>query len=292
METLPLFPPASEPTSSRRASPASRFPRPEDDGARRTTARSGLACSRLSPASGPLGRCLRTLLASPLWRSPAGPLAWSAKPLADSTTVIYTVRYTHDKTACISERSVAISKTKVSRSSRSLFRLALSARRTSASASGSSPGTPAAATEARSAAFKSARPAPRERAALFPTPLASCANGPQTSRNRGGLKLQQAVSLFPTPRASPGENRQTKPSPSQRAGRRGRSLAAVACGSPPPGRGHPAGAGLNPDWVELLMGFPPGWTEVTAAPEPGSGTATGSGASRASPPPSPTVPAA
>jgi hypothetical protein len=54
--------------------------------------------------------------------------------------------------------------------------------------------------------------------------------------------------LWPTPRASANENRQTKPTPSQLAGKHGLSLAAQV------------GGYLNPTWVEWLMGYPPEWT--------------------------------
>ncbi|MGW2043742.1 hypothetical protein ACWCPF_00965 [Streptomyces sp. NPDC001858] len=40
------------------------------------------------------------------------------------------------------------------------------------------------------------------------------------------MNLRHVVSLLPTPRASANENRQTKRSPSQEAGRHGKSLAA------------------------------------------------------------------
>ena len=83
--------------------------------------------------------------------------------------------------------------------------------------------------------------------------------------------LDSAVRRWPIPRSSPNENRQTKPTPSQLAGKHGMNLATVvAQGSPPLGSdaekmghgnlSHQAGGKLNPTWVEWLMGYPLGWT--------------------------------
>ena len=68
--------------------------------------------------------------------------------------------------------------------------------------------------------------------------------------------LTLAVKMWPTPRASANENRQTKPTPSQLAGTHGKSLAAEAGGS------------LNPMWVEWLMGYPLGWTDLKDSATP------------------------
>lgn len=46
------------------------------------------------------------------------------------------------------------------------------------------------------------------------------------SKHHDGLTLTDVVRLLPTPRASPNEDRQTKRTPSQRAGKHGLSLAA------------------------------------------------------------------
>lgn len=90
----------------------------------------------------------------------------------------------------------------------------------------------------------------------LPTPCAK-----EGGYNKGGgsgrvgkirptLSMMATRNLWPTPRASPNENRQTKPSPSpsQKDGRHGKSLAAQVGGQ------------LNPTWVEWLMGYPSAWT--------------------------------
>jgi hypothetical protein len=89
---------------------------------------------------------------------------------------------------------------------------------------------------------------------LLPTPTAS-----SCGTNRGGgsgrigkvrpsLNTMASRNLWPTPRASANENRQTKLTPSQIAGKHGKSLAAEVGGL------------LSPTWVEWLMGYPSGWT--------------------------------
>jgi hypothetical protein len=89
---------------------------------------------------------------------------------------------------------------------------------------------------------------------LLPTPQATPGtydlNWEATDGRKKPNKLGWAVKMLPTPRSSPNENRQTKPTPSQLAGKHGLSLAAEVGGQ------------LNPTFVEWLMNFPKGWTEV------------------------------
>lgn len=101
---------------------------------------------------------------------------------------------------------------------------------------------------------------------LWPTPHRNCSNG-AGAHGDGGLNLQTAVSLWPTPTV-------------------GTSGGGKLCG----GTGHlnmlrdalgyeearklSAGNGgkLNPEWVEILMGFPIGWTDPDCdEPEPWPG---------------------
>jgi hypothetical protein len=87
---------------------------------------------------------------------------------------------------------------------------------------------------------------------LWPTPKSS-PGGPDFARSdrprRGGSDLATAVALFPTPRAS---------KPEGYAGEGFRpTLAQVATGQERPASGQ-----LNPRWVEWLMGFPDGWTDL------------------------------
>ena len=101
-----------------------------------------------------------------------------------------------------------------------------SAPHTSANASSSSPGLPTPrARDARGRGFPDGLPAI---ASLLPTPSTSEATGTGHAA-QGGMNLRHAVSLLPTPRASENENRQTKRTPSQIAGKHGKCLAAEVC---------------------------------------------------------------
>jgi hypothetical protein len=90
---------------------------------------------------------------------------------------------------------------------------------------------------------------------------------------------------IPTPRASANENRQTKPSPSQLAGKHGMNLATWVMLPTPTAQdasnnGAPSqsernkiplnavtGGKLNPRWVEWLMGWPINWTSLDPMPK-------------------------
>ena len=84
---------------------------------------------------------------------------------------------------------------------------------------------------------------------LFPTPTASRGN----YYGAGNLKLQGWVKMFPTPISSDYKNRGNMNTPSvQRRIQKGKqiTLSMNVDGS------------LNPDWVEVLMGYPVGWTDT------------------------------
>lgn len=128
--------------------------------------------------------------------------------------------------------------------------------------------------------------------ALWPTPnVAGGGNQCELTPHKGHylrpsgqkahLGLDQAVRMWPTPRASESENRQTKPTPSQLAGKHGRSLAAEVGMFPTPRHeGFDAGShrGVNDSlhsavkatatgklsaaWVTRLMGYPDGWLDL------------------------------
>ena len=112
---------------------------------------------------------------------------------------------------------------------------------------------------------------------MFPTPLASdkCTNrdaqnldvflseaGILRKRNRSGaiwsLSLSAAV-YYLTPTASEGYRSTLKPE-AFRSSQASANLSTQIVRQEQP---HSESAALNPDWVEWLMGFPPGWTDVS-----------------------------
>ena len=116
---------------------------------------------------------------------------------------------------------------------------------------------------------------------LWPTPHANCSTGPGASGRQGGLNLQTAVTLFPTPTVQGNYNRKGLSKTS------GDGLATVAMKFPTPAAqdaknstlpisqknrdsipghllraGEQPGGQLNPMWVEWLMGWPIGWSDL------------------------------
>lgn len=102
-----------------------------------------------------------------------------------------------------------------------------------------------------------ARMWPTPRATEWKNPKGKTGNRTEEASNRAGWTLSE-VALLPTPTANRWDGLQSHG-------------VNVVEGS------------LNPAWVEILLGFPPGWTDLTAA-DPTTGTATGSEVSRESPP--------
>lgn len=222
------------------ASPASRSPLPGSEEARRMTVTSGLKCLELYQNSGPLGLLVRTLLGSSIWRSTRCALTW---------------------------------KTKVTPSKRLLFRLVPSMPRTGATDARLSGverwkknitgedgepilwKTPIASDSANREFYHNSRSEPNlsGMVKMWPTPTSrdykdgtkkSCQNVPVN-----GL-LGRAVHMYPTPKA------QNCRGNGERHGDGGPSLDVVVGGQ------------LNPTWVEWLMGFPLGWTDLNALETP------------------------
>jgi|LSQX01.2.fsa_nt_gb hypothetical protein len=120
-------------------------------------------------------------------------------------------------------------------------------------------GTPRATQAVRSERFGKGRlPTPEEYVAnpeMWPTPHSTCSTGPGKQGRQGGENLQTAV-MWPTPKS-----RDWK-SPHGKAGmeRKTPDLNVMT----QQGKGQ-----LNPAWVALLMGFPPGWLDIDGPPGQG-----------------------
>lgn len=89
-------------------------------------------------------------------------------------------------------------------------------------------------------------------AAIWPTPTTDSATTGSSRYAQGGMPLSMAAAMWPTPTSS--DHKSGAMSDELRAAReahpRGEKLANLVGGS------------LNPEWVEWLMGYPPGYTEV------------------------------
>ena len=263
-------------------SPASRSVQPGSAEARAMTATSGQRCAELFRKSGPLGYAVRTCLESSEWRSTMCFLTWKPSDTPHK---------------------------------RLLFRLAPSRPRTKDSGAPLLP-TPTATLADHGGPNQrdsSGRPGLQMAAMMWPTPAARDYKGSNSmehltreSDNRNHRdQLANAVKLWPTPTARSskgasctktrqgGADLQTAvlyPTPTTGAGLCGgtgnynqlKALEEAGEITEEEGRSMAAGNGgqLNPDWVEALMGFPPGWTVL----EPDGATEAGSEESKESPP--------
>lgn len=86
---------------------------------------------------------------------------------------------------------------------------------------------------------------------LWPTPHRNCSNG-AGAHGDGGLNIQTAVSLWRTPDANC-----MRGASSEERMKRKREKGMPISINDQVGKGS-----LNPDWVEILMGFPIGWTDL------------------------------
>lgn len=197
--------------------------------ARRMTVQSGLRCIRLLRSHGPLGRLSRTLLASSAWHSTACLLTW--KPA-------------------------------VTKSGRLYFRLQVSTPRTGGTGFGLWPtpdvpnggrGIPKGAVRKGNSIYtadgRKVQVGLANAVKLWPTPTPRTEGFDAGSHRGSPDSLHSAVKLFPTPKvcmdeSSPSEGRRATPS-------LGYQIAANTGGK------------LNPDWVTALMGFPPGWLDLS-----------------------------
>ena len=209
-------------------SPASHFLLPGSEEARRMTVTSGLKCLELSRISGPLGLLARTLLESSAWRSTRCYLTWklSATPAR-----------------------------------RLLFRLVPSTPRTEGTDARLWP-TPTS-EQCGMTATTGGRPIEKsthlstqvwleEQRKLWPTP---------TSREyKGGRKPETLKAKGRTPSNTLGDAVMFA-TPTGRCGT-GASNTKTRQGSPD--LQSQIGGQLNPTWVEWLMGFPLGWTDLNA----------------------------
>ena len=213
---------------------ASHFPQPGDEKARRMTATSGRNLIGSWLNSGPLGSLEKTLLGTSAWASTMCFLTW---------------------------------RDKVTPQGRLLFQLAPLTPRTEETGFGLLPTARASSAMGESlenvrqrAVYKSRL---EERIALLPTPRSCSAMAAPNIGNRvndKNLNLESAVAhLSPTPQASDNRDRASLDNPSvQRRLSIGKQISLSQLWA---GR-------LNPQFVEQMMGFPTGWTDLSHSETP------------------------
>jgi hypothetical protein len=105
----------------------------------------------------------------------------------------------------------------------------------------------------------------RHAVVLWPTPHANCHTGPGHQGRQGGFNLQTAVHQWPTRATRDWKDSGYEPAAQ---GRKSPCLpASVVLSEGLKSRGSGT---LNPTWVEWLMGFPAGWTDLKPSEMPSS----------------------
>ena len=228
VEQLTLFPPDTH---------ASLFPTPGSDEARKMTATSGRKFAESLTRSDPVGLLVKMLLDTSLWASTTCLLTWGGR-VTPRKRFLYQLRPSAPAT---DETGFSLWATPNTmdhmgqRSDEALIRQA---------------------TTSRKGRMKPAnlREQVDERTMrLWPTPRANDAEkrGNISTDQRNGLP--GAVKLWPTPTANDEKNATLPPAAKERDNIPGALMR----------EGFTAQEGqLNPEWVEILMNFPPKWTEV------------------------------
>lgn len=207
-------------------SPVNRSPLPGSAEARKMTVTSGRKCSELSKSCGPLGLLEKMLLESSIWRSTRCYLNWKPKATKQGRLLF----------------QLAVSTPRIEGTGSPLWLGTMTASQTGGNHSLRSP-------ERR----KGRAPSPAEFVMMWPTPTSREYKGgrkPETLKAKGRTPsntLCDAVnaSLFPTPTSRCGT------SPGNTKTRQGGKDLQTEVGGQ-----------LNPAWVEWLMGFPIGWTDL------------------------------
>lgn len=212
---------------------------------RRTTVGSGLRCAESYSAQGPLGYLEKTLLGSSVWASQEHKLSWSVRRLPRGWRIVY------------SRESWTISSKMAIPSEYFIYQLKPYGPRMSATGFGLLPTTRAAMTGNLSHNRKSDAHPNLEKVlsqALIPTPVAGDGTK-HTIRNTyaaGNLTLTALVNLIPTPTARDKNLADARPT-----GKRGVSQLPNFLI-----HGTNLGYKLQPAFVEWMMGYPIGWTNV------------------------------
>ena len=221
-------------TSSQQDTHASHLVRPGSDEARKMTVTSGRKYLPLCKRSGRLGAFSKMFLDTSVWASTKCYLTWKAKATP---------------------------------SNRLLFQLAPSMPRTDATESGLWP----TATTQDNPQVRGQGKTIGTNVRMWATPTAAIARGTTAGRHsaahrpptKGGGRrdLRQDVRMWPTPRAS--EYKDTGPVGSKsHTHMKDKGYLCAETKDP-----QQPSASLNPNWVEWLMGYPPGWTNLETSQE-------------------------
>ena len=219
-------------TSSQRDTPASPFHLPGSVEAVKMTDISGLTFSPLFKEKDPLGAFSKMFMGMSLWASTRCYMTWKGKATPQG---------------------------------RSLFQLVPLTRLTDETEFGSSPemwATPSAA-DSQGTSGGGQNKSLRTDVQMWPTPRACTAMAAENIHNRvndknPNLETVVARTMWPTPQASDNRDRGCMEDPSiKRRIKMGKQIGLTTAVKETRSSGS-----LNPQWVEWLMGYPEGWTDL------------------------------
>ena len=223
-------------------SPASRFPQPGSEEARKMTVTSGLRCLELSRKSGPLGSLEKMLLGSSQWRSTRCYLTWKGRATKQGRLYFRLVP-SMPRTGEIERASWA------GKENRPIYFIP----------------TPRAGSKSAEHDLKHGN---LKGAVMYATPQARDYRTGQRERWRNPARSRnlndQVAAMYPTPTTGAGlcggtgnyQQLKALEVSGQITEEERRSMAAGNGGQ------------LNPEWVEWLMEFPLGWTDLNASETP------------------------
>ena len=273
---------------------ASHSVQPGSDEARKMTVTSGLRCLELYRRSDPVGSLVRMLLESSAWSSQKVMLEWKVEMLVSSRTRFVMRQHGFNRRTCCSWNSLKVLKGSDTKSSHLLFRLVPSMPRTGETDVQLLPTPTTPRPHDSENTVGKYFPSQKQKdltyvAAMWPTPTARDHKGANSIEHltREGSKnhtdqLANAVRLWPTQRV--GGSKGNSPS----GVKHGDLAAWVALFPTPTTRDYKSpdmnpeskrfsqktelnshiGGQLNPTWVEWLMGFPLGWTDLNVSETP------------------------
>lgn len=212
---------------------ASHSAQPGNAEAVKMTATSGQRCSELLRNCGPVGLLVKTLLESSTWHSTRCFLTWKYKATKQGR-LFFQLAPLMPRTVGTELQSWPTPTARDCRTANSMEHL-------------TRPGG------------QNHRKQLNNAVQLFPTATARCWKmASETETRQGGPDLQTAAKMFPTPTTGAslcgGSNTYKSLKALEESGEiTAEERQSMAAGS---------GGQLNPAWVEALMGFPPGWTEL------------------------------
>ena len=223
---------------------ASLFPEPDSEEARKTTVTSGLRCSELYKSAGRLGCLQRMLLVTSQWVSTKCFLTWKEKTTPANRLLFQLVP-----------------KTPVTEETESGLLPTPRANEPGSTTKGYGRGLQELIEGKKQLEPKKGRTPTPEELVMWATPRASTAMSAENIQNRvndqfPNLESQVAKKLWPTPDTQNHRDgsKLRKDNNLDRGGTHGVSLHHAVY--------HENGGSLNPTWVEWLMGFPIGWTDL------------------------------